>query len=831
MANNPVQIVLNDSDYIKAPEAGRSGPPTDFFPDKDDEFKVHKAKLAKQIEQVALALERSGVAGTGYVRVKLRTEALAKSHRPTRKMLIPQVFPSVGAAGLGELFYMATSANVMALLPVVAEAETYTTWVENAEGKMVARPSPEKSEVGAIAEITIPDPASKRNFDARTAAEWLAQPGTGGTYIVELFEHPIQASKKDGLSREGIANSLNDLVANLGPGIVAWRMPEAGGEVPLALRIEGNDNAPRLSSSKIENDIPDLIDQDPERHELILQRLASHPAVRRISLPLKLVLSSSSNLPSPSASTVPSRTAGVNYPRVGVIDDGLGQSLSSWTIGRHDFLDATEVDEEHGSFVGGLLVGASTLNPTVRGLEPDGCELIDLALFPSTDFKVHFPRGFADFLEEMDQAIGEAKRDHGVRIFNMSINAISPVESDQYSYYASRIDQISQKHDVIIVNSAGNLDWKDRRAPWPKRPIDALRYFAARTEADTIYKPTESFRTVSVGAINPVGCSMHHHGLPTTFSRRGPGLKVGTKPDTAHYGGNDGTGPAGNHGLNSITPDGRQVSDCGTSFSAPLVAKTLSVIENRIEGDLPAHSLRALLLHNCKWPAELGDRRLAQLARQFVGFGVPCLTDDMLTTDDSAITLVFNSTLPDDIRRPKVLRFDFQWPQSLIDATTGACRGEVRATLVYEPPVDRAYGAEFVRINLDAKLQQRQRRNRKDGGPSFRDRFAQGFLPKTAADATSERELIAQGLKWWPTKRYISKIPMNESNESSEWRIEVSALRRAEALFPKEGVPFTLIVTISDPDGIKPIFPQLRRALQSQQVQLHELRTHQRVRV
>jgi hypothetical protein len=34
--------------------------------------------------------------------------------------------------------------------------------------------------------------------------------------------------------------------------------------------------------------------------------------------------------------------------------------------------------------------------------------------------------------------------------------------------------------------------------------------------------------------------------------------------------------------------------------------------------------------------------------------------------------------------------------------------GLVRMTLVYEPPLDPAFGAEFARVNLDASLKQRQ---------------------------------------------------------------------------------------------------------------------------
>jgi hypothetical protein len=53
---------------------------------------------------------------------------------------------------------------------------------------------------------------------------------------------------------------------------------------------------------------------------------------------------------------------------------------------------------------------------------------------------------------------------------------------------------------------------------------------------------------------------------------------------------------------------------------------------------------------------------------------------------------------------------------------------------------------------------------------------------------------------------------------------------RAEAQFPAEGVPFSLIVTIEDPDRIQPIFQQFRRQLVTQRVDLHDIRTALRLR-
>jgi hypothetical protein len=80
----------------------------------------------------------------------------------------------------------------------------------------------------------------------------------------------------------------------------------------------------------------------------------------------------------------------------------------------------------------------------------------------------------------------------------------------------------------------------------------------------------------------------------------------------------------------------------------------------------------------------------------------------MLETADHQITFVFESLLTAGTPRPAIMSFAFSWPDGLVDAATGACSGLVRMTLVYEPPLDPAFGPEFARVNLDASLKQRQ---------------------------------------------------------------------------------------------------------------------------
>jgi len=389
------------------------------------------------------------------------------------------------------------------------------------------------------------------------------------------------------------------------------------------------------------------------------------------------------------------------------------------------------------------------------------------------------------------------------------------------------LDRIADTYGVIFVNSAGNLPSEQSRAPWPKKPNEVIRYFANRTSPDTIYKPAESVRAISVGALNPPQEDRAHiAGAPTIYSRRGPGLQVGVKPDLAAYGGVGVKKPSGATGLSSIDGNGVPTPVTGTSFAAPLVTRSLAGLDAATEGGLSPEALRAMLIHGAQIPEPLTKRGLKDIARQFAGFGLPVAAQDMLETDDHQITLLFQSRLTIGEKKPVILRFPFTWPRSL--SSNGACSGRARITLVYSPPLDPAFGAEFVRINLEASLKQRQAENDKEGNPRYTTQIDAKFLPKRSGLAVPEKALIDHGLKWWPVKQYGKTY--NAHGESSQWRLEVTSLVRAEAMFPAEGVPFAVLLTIDDPGGTAPVFQEMQQALQASPVNAQALQTAFRVR-
>lgn len=844
MPNNPVQIILNHSDFLRAPDPVQRGGGKDFFPDADAEFDAHKHSLVASIDKIVAHIKASPYGPAAYLKVQMRNEALAKSYRPVRHLFQPDQFPCVGAEAVGTIFFRAPLIYLEGLRQRIEAAEyTVATKISRNTGKPYKAPTPARSEVGAIDTIEIAPPSNKRSFSTAAAMQMFDDPRTVSGYHIELFETPGDSViADDPLGRFALRNSLQELLLGLGAGARTFLGSEIGRTPVLEIQLTSNSNDALVDNrlgvagrdvTSVTSSAP--VDQNADRHEMALNRLADHPLVRSIQPPMQLQLADNEGLRSDASSlstsglplVLPQPSQDATYPIVGVIDSGVADVLAPWIKGRFDYLDASEHDPAHGTGVAGLITAGQAVNSPSVAPEPDGCEIYDAPLYPVGPFMDQYANGFTDFLEELEQAVVEARDDHGVRIFNLSINAISEVERHRYSIYAARLDQIADTHGVIFVNSSGNLPPEQARTPWQRRPIDVVRYFASRTQPDTIYKPSESVRSISVGALNPPDAGQIE-GAPTVYTTRGPGLQVGIKPDVATYGGTGGVGVGKPTGLASITPIGAKQDVVGTSYAAPLVARTLAGLDVSTQKGLWTEALRAMLLHHTQMPAPLTKRGLRDLGRQFAGCGQPVSVLDMLETGDHQVTMLFQSRLTVGQRRPAILRFPFEWPRSLVNPD-GSCSGLAKMTLVYSPPLDPAFGAEFVRVNLEASLRQRQAGTMKNGDLSYANQIASRYLPKTAGLGVPEKALIDHGLKWWPSKQYESNF--TNKGEFSNWRLEVSSLVRAEARFPVEGVPFAVLLTIEDPEKRKPVFSDMRLALQSSNAIAQDIRTATRVRL
>jgi hypothetical protein len=79
----------------------------------------------------------------------------------------------------------------------------------------------------------------------------------------------------------------------------------------------------------------------------------------------------------------------------------------------------------------------------------------------------------------------------------------------------------------------------------------------------------------------------------------------------------------------------------------------------------------ALAIHHAILPDILKDKKLKDIAKDLVGFGIPTSSQHILDGSDSSITLVFANR----IFQGRKMSFDFSWPSSLFDASTGKCLG------------------------------------------------------------------------------------------------------------------------------------------------------------
>ncbi len=826
---SPIQIVLNPDNFQEAREKGGGGGHKDFFAYRDKEFAAHRASLLQQIETISGELAAQASGSVGYAKVVLRRDAWAKSHRPMTALFRSNRTRLVGGGDLGVMIVEVRPRTLAEVANQIseAEAETILRYDEEKE-KDVPHPSARRSETGAIDRIELFGPSDKRNFSVEEAVAWLSNPMTGGSYQVELFTPPAPRADWDRLddAHRTLIETFVSGFSTLGQGVSVERLSSGGGNQPLlSVRLDET-STPVLRM----NDVPSHerkkalapFAHDMESHIRLLEFLDNHPLVRRIELPGIVVRAGAAtqSRTRPETARIGSRDGRRTYPRLGVIDGGISPMLDEWIIDRWTILADEDSNHSHGTFIGGLAtIGASLNGPQICS-EVDGAELVDIAIFPSPEkagaFASYYPDGVPQFFDEMEAAVSDAHARHGVRVFNMSLNILQPAAADRYSAHAVRLDGIAETNNSVIFVSAGNTQPQDLRPEWPADASSALVDLALARN-DGLLTPAESARNVAIAAVNPTG----HDGCipyaPTRYSRRGPGLRGSMKPDLAHVGGAGTQHATLGHGLFSILPDGTVVDGCGTSYAAPIAAKTAAVLEHMIEGEVSRETIIGMLVHHASLPEPLRDKALSPVARHLVGFGMPPSAETILETGDHSITLVFASR----IKPGEQINFGFSWPASLVEPG-GKCRGAAKLTLVSTPPLDARFGAEFVRVNINAVLQQEQALDR------WKGRLDPVYLPEKRDRHAIEAELIEHDLKWSPVKVHAKSFPKGVG-PSSNWRLFVEYLTRAGEEMPEDGVPFTAILTISDPKGDRPVFNEMRQNLQAIGARIADIRTAARI--
>jgi len=805
MPHNPVQIVLNAQDYVLRADTPPGGKNKDFFEGRNEAFAQHRTQLLGQLHELQEMIVAVPAEEAIYAKVSLQTDAWAKSHRPTQKLFPPKAHAYVGGAELGSMIIELTQEDIPRVQSAIESAEIEVRVAEDRSGNLKPKPTRARSEVGAISSIRAYAASDRRRFSLEQAARWLADPRTGGAYYVETFvsKRSIETRATEALKQRGLS-----ALERFENGLRALNLP-----IEVTHISEGWTSS-SIYVIKLRDEVARTYDQALAVHSSLLAFLDNARVVKSVFLPPILQASHIEGHEEP-APIIPPPSADRSYPVVGIIDTGVSpiEALSAWGVGRSDYIDSQGQDVSHGTFIAGLVCAGDSLN-NHRLFNEVKCKYFDLALHPTVggEYNNYYPRGFIDFLEQLDAELPSATN-QGVRVFNMSLSVTTPVNDGGYSLFANMIDEIADRHDIVFVLPAGNLDEAQARDEWPQLPGDAMTMLATYPFAgqDRIFQPADSIRSLVIGALDPPLADGRFR--PSRYTRRGPGPSLGAKPDLAHIGGR----LHHDSGLHSLTPEGRRIGNCGTSFAAPLAAKTVAAIHHAIEGDVSREALIALVIHHATLPSGLDDSLLKPVTRDFVGHGIPRHAIETLVADDHEITLVFDGVL----HKGHELRFPFAWPASLVDAS-GKCSGHVTLTLVYRPPVDRNFGGEFVRINLDAYLRQ-EVIDANTGEVSFKGRL------KDDGSKRFEKELVQHGAKWWPVKS--QRAAFDRIGHSSQWRLIIDPLARSGFDIPDQGVPFCAVLTISDSESNRPVFNEMRLQLQNSGVAVNDIRVALRQRV
>ena len=127
-----------------------------------------------------------------------------------------------------------------------------------------------------------------------------------------------------------------------------------------------------------------------DRHSELLMFFAEQALVKSVELPPILETTPATGGTTLGRVDVPEPLTDVDYPTVAIIDGGASNvfPLDKWKVGDAGLVPLSDRDEQHGTFIAGLVSAGSSLNPNLNGtIEPRGCKFFDLDLFPRRELR------------------------------------------------------------------------------------------------------------------------------------------------------------------------------------------------------------------------------------------------------------------------------------------------------------------------------------------------------------------------------------------------------------------------------------------------------------
>lgn len=518
-----------------------------------------------------------------------------------------------------------------------------------------------------------------------------------------------------------------------------------------------------------------------------LSELARFPGIEEISSLYRFNSTLLNNNSKENLISIIKPKSGVKYPKMALVDSGISinnKYLSDWVEERVEYIKSDDENNEHADFIGGLLLYGKELNKNLDKCLDTGIKILDVVVLPDKD------KG--ELLEDdLIMALMDSLDIYSdtYKVWNLSLNCDCPI-SGIISEFTAAIDELQKMYDVIFVISAGNYDVL--RSKWPVNNI-------FEDDLDRISPPADSIRAITVGsiAIDSDKTRLVDKNMVTPYSRRGPGVGLTIKPDIVHYSGN-----LGEFSMNSINKNGQLVRGNGTSFSAPLVTSILSEYFNIYPENLSTCLAKALLIHGSRSP--ISGKNIDDIKENYYyGFGLPRRLDEFLDGNEHEITLIFEGDINAEEGASWIRIADFPFPESLCE--NNKIRGEIIATLYYEPHLDSERGSEYCRSNLDIRL-----RTKKQG--EYETISKNRTTKNMIIEEKWERDRMAKELKWSPIKQIKFSSPRGKAGSNN---VVLEVFPTWRDLNEKRKVHFAVVVTIRDPKKKAPVYNDVNKLLLS----------------
>lgn len=198
----------------------------------------------------------------------------------------------------------------------------------------------------------------------------------------------------------------------------------------------------------------------------IFRTLCAVPGIREITPNATLSVPTAPDaVHQPAVPALPPPDAGRNYSVVGVFDTGVSPYLpwlQPWLHSQQNFVRlpgrVPAADFKHGTFIAGLLIGAGHYNGTEQFPLP-AVKIADARVFSAIENTSQ-----TDVLARIADALQAHPE---VKVWNLSLGQTQPIRGPEFTQFARELDVLAQRHSVLFVIAAGNYTNPIPLRGWP----------------------------------------------------------------------------------------------------------------------------------------------------------------------------------------------------------------------------------------------------------------------------------------------------------------------------------------------------------------------------